>query len=255
MRILLVLALIGGCKRDPAPQDRTGDLPVPTRPAATAFAPTQTGPTAPTAPAPGDDLSGTIVATMNAGGYTYAQLDRGGTKLWVAGPETKLVVGTTLGKMVGQLMTDFRSNTLKRTFDQIYFVAAFPGATSAAPTAAAPAVATAQPAPAGADEKVSAAPNGKTVAAVWAGKATLKGKPVIVRGKVVKLNNGIMGKNWVHLRDGSGASGTNDLLVTTQDTAHLGDVVTASGTIATHQDFGAGYSYDVMIENATLVAK
>jgi hypothetical protein len=187
---------------------------------------------------------------MDAGGYTYAQLDHGGTKIWVAGPETKLVVGTTLSKMAGQLMTDFRSNTLNRTFDQIYFVASFPGAGAAA----AP-VTAAQPATTGADEKVAAAPGGKTVAAVWAAKDALKGKAVIVRGKVVKLNNGIMGKNWVHLRDGSGANGTNDLLVTTQDTVKLGDVVTASGSVATHQDFGAGYSYEVLVENATLAAK
>jgi hypothetical protein len=250
MRIVLVLALVAGCKHEQTSAlDRTDDYPVPA-PVPTAVAPAPVPAPVPTAPAPSDDLSGTIVTTMDAGGYTYAQLDRGGTKIWVAGPETKLVVGTTLSKMAGQLMTDFRSNTLNRTFDQIYFVAAFPGAApAAAPVTAAP------PATTGADEKVAAAPGGKTVAAVWAGKDALKGKAVVVRGKVVKLNNGIMGKNWVHLRDGSGTNGTNDLLVTTQDTVKLGDVVTASGSIATHQDFGAGYSYEVMIENATLAAK
>jgi hypothetical protein len=204
-----------------------------------------------TPPPAGDDVEGKIVETMSSGGYTYAHLDHDGAKVWVAGPETKLVVGASLGKMTGTLMTDFRSNTLNRTFDRIYFVGGFPGATPA-PVAASATVATA---PAGADEKVAAAPNGKTVAAVWAAKDALKGKPVIVRGKVVKLNNGIMGRNWVHLRDGTGANGTNDLLVTTQDVAKLGDVVTATGTIATKQDFGAGYAYDVMVENATLATK
>ncbi|MEO8846586.1 MAG: hypothetical protein ABI591_20175 [Kofleriaceae bacterium] len=212
---------------------------------------------APAAPAGDDDLEGKILETMNSGGYTYAHLDHGGAKLWVAGPETKLAVGTSLGKMAGTLMTDFRSNTLNRTFDRIYFVGGFPGATAApaATTAGSATVATAPAAPAVVDEKIAAAPNGKTVAAVWAAKDALKGKSVIVRGKVVKLNNGIMGRNWVHLRDGSGTNGTNDLLVTTQDVAKLGDVVTATGTIATKQDFGAGYAYDVMVENATLATK
>jgi hypothetical protein len=204
-----------------------------------------------TPPPGGDDIEGKILETMNSGGYTYAHLDHDGAKIWIAGPETKLAVGASLGKMAGTLMTDFRSNTLNRTFDRIYFVGAFPGATPAQATGSA----TVATAPAGADEKIAAAPNGKTVAAVWAATDALKGKPVIVRGKVVKLNNGIMGRNWVHLRDGTGANGTNDLLVTTQDVAKLGDVVTATGTIATKQDFGAGYAYDVIVENATLAAK
>jgi hypothetical protein len=211
-------------------------------------------PAAPPPPA-GDDVEGKVIETMNSGGYTYAHLDHDGAKVWVAGPESKLAVGASLGKMAGTLMTDFRSNTLNRTFDRIYFVGGFPGAAPAPAAVPATGSATVATAPAGADEKIAAAPNGKTVAAVWAAKDALKGKPVIVRGKVVKLNNGIMGRNWVHLRDGTGANGTNDLLVTTQDVAKVGDVVTATGTIATKQDFGAGYAYDVMIENATLAAK
>lgn len=213
-------------------------------------------PATPSAPPAGDDdIEGKILETMNSGGYTYVHLDHAGTKMWIAGPETKLAVGTSLGKMAGTLMTDFRSNTLNRTFDRIYFVGAFPGAAAAPAPIATGSTTTLPTTPPAVDEKVAAAPNGKTVAAVWAAKDALKGKPVIVRGKVVKLNNGIMGRNWVHLRDGSGASGTNDLLVTTQDVVKLGDVVTATGTIATKQDFGAGYAYDVMIENATLAAK
>ena len=199
----------------------------------------------------GDDIEGTVLETMASGGYTYARLDHAGAKMWIAGPEQKLAVGVTLGKMQGQLMEGFRSNTLNRTFDQIYFVTAFPPGSATAVASTPPAAAT----PAVADDKVAAAPGGKTVAAVFGAKDTLSGKPVVVRGKVVKLNNGIMGRNWVHLRDGTGAAGTNDLLVTTQDTAQLGDIVTASGTIALKQDFGAGYQYDVVLENSTLAAK
>ena len=82
----------------------------------------------------------------------------------------------------------------------------------------------------------------------------LKDKPVVVRGKVVKYNPGIMGKNWIHLRDGTGseASSTNDILVTTMHEAKLGDVVTVKGTVRANKDFGGGYAYKVLVEDATL---
>lgn len=81
---------------------------------------------APSAPSlSGNAVSGTVLETMEAGGYTYAQIDQNGTKVWVAGPTTKLAVGTKLGPMTGSLMTDFHSNTLNRTFDQIYFVGSY----------------------------------------------------------------------------------------------------------------------------------
>ena len=82
----------------------------------------------------------------------------------------------------------------------------------------------------------------------------MKDKPVSVRGKVVKYNEEIMGKNWLHLRDGSGAEAdkTNDLLVTTKSAARPGDVVTVNGVVRLDKDFGSGYSYKVMLEDATL---
>ena len=64
---------------------------------------------------------------MDSGGYTYAKIDRGGNAVWVAGPTTKLGVGTKLGAMTGTLMTAFRSETLQRTFDQIWFISSFSG--------------------------------------------------------------------------------------------------------------------------------
>jgi hypothetical protein len=97
-------------------------------------------------------------------------------------------------------------------------------------------------------------PDARTVAEINAQSAALKGKTVVVRGMVVKFNPEILGKNWVHLRDGSGsaADGSNDVLVTTKDAARIGDVVLAKGVVATNRDLGAGYSYKVLIEEATL---
>jgi hypothetical protein len=92
----------------------------------------------------------------------------------------------------------------------------------------------------------------RTVAEVWAQRKALKDKPVTIRGKVVKFNPGIMGKNWLHLRDGSGTADKkdNDITITTADTVAVGDVVTAKGKVLVEKDFGAGYAYPVIIEEA-----
>ena len=97
-------------------------------------------------------------------------------------------------------------------------------------------------------------PDARTVAEVNTKRADLKGKPVAVRGQVVKFTPGVMGKNWVHLRDGSGseADGSNDIVVTTQDETKIGDVVLVKGVVATDRDLGSGYRYKVLIEEATL---
>ena len=74
-----------------------------------------------------------------------------------------------------------------------------------------------------------------------------------IRAKVVKYNAGIMGKNWLHLRDGSGkADKDNDLTVTSNDVAKVGDVVVIKGAVRTDKDFGAGYAYPVIVEDAKI---
>ncbi len=98
---------------------------------------------------------------------------------------------------------------------------------------------------------IAKAEGGKTVAEVFAEKDALGGQPVTVRGKVVKVNAGIMGKNWLHVRDGSGAEGTNDLTVTTAgELPALGATVVVTGPVTLNKDFGMGYTYDVIVEDA-----
>jgi len=136
---------------------------------------------------------------------------------------------------------------------------------AAAADAAAPAATTptmppgeTHPAPAPAETVdlagIAKAEGGKTVAEVFAEKDQLAGKPVTFRGKVVKTNANIMGKNWVHVRDGSGAKGDNDLTVTTTSPSlpDVGDTVLVTGTLALDQDFGMGYQYAVIVQNAEL---
>lgn len=92
----------------------------------------------------------------------------------------------------------------------------------------------------------------KTIEGVYQEKAQLKGKQVQVRGKVVKVNNGIMKRNFLHIQDGSGGEGTNDLTVTSAQTADVGDEITVEGTVVLDTDFGFGYKYPLLIEKSTI---
>jgi hypothetical protein len=94
-------------------------------------------------------------------------------------------------------------------------------------------------------------PTARTVAEVNAQGAALKDKPVTIRAQVVKVTPEVMGKNWIHLRDGSGsaADGSNDVLVTSKALPKVGDVVVAKGTVRTDVTLGAGYAYKVLVED------
>ena len=84
--------------------------------------------------------------------------------------------------------------------------------------------------------------------------ANLNGKPVRIRGKVMKISRMIMGKNWLHLQDGTGdpAKNHHDLVVTTTEDPEENAVITVEGTLNANRDFGAGYKYEVIIENAKI---
>ncbi|HET9702180.1 MAG TPA: hypothetical protein VFP70_14790 [Burkholderiales bacterium] len=92
----------------------------------------------------------------------------------------------------------------------------------------------------------------KTVAALHQDKAALSGKLVRVQGKVVKVNNGIMGRNFLHVQDGTGDQNSNDLTVTSKQTAVVGDQVTVTGRVVLNRDFGAGYTYPLLVEDASI---
>ena len=94
-----------------------------------------------------------------------------------------------------------------------------------------------------------------TIAALYKGKAALAGKEVRVQGKVVKVNNGIMGRNFLHVQDGSGDKDTNDLTITSAQTAKVGDEVSITGRVLLNKDFGAGYAYPLLVEEANISPK
>ena len=80
--------------------------------------------------------------------------------------------------------------------------------------------------------------NLKTVADINQNMAKLAGQTVSAQGKVVKVNNGIMRRNFVHVQDGTGDATSNNLIVTSKQTARVGDEVTVSGVVVLNRDFG-----------------
>lgn len=226
----------------------------------------------------GQPVSGVVAETMNSGGYTYARITGPNGDRWIAASEMPIEKGARLTATVSVTMQNFHSRTLNRDFPEIAFVSAVAlngvAVASNADAAAAagvtgksspgvdmPAMANSHdadvmpaPEPPKLVAKVDPAPGGLTVFQVWEKRASLSGKPVVVRGRIVKANYEIMGSNWYHVQDGSGDldAGTHDLTVTSSDRANVGDVVTISGPISLGKDFGAGYAYDVMVEKASI---
>ena len=210
----------------------------------------------PPAPAPSAPLAGTVLEVKDVDQYTYLRLKTKDGEMWAAVPTSKVKVGASVSIANPQVMTGFRSKTLNKTFDRIVFgTLAGPGEQSAQPDLKSM-HADAGKGPAAPDVKVEKAkgPNAQTVAGIATGAATLKDKPVLVRGQVVKFTANVMGKNWIHLRDGTGSAavGSNDVLVVTTDTAAVGDVVLVKGTVRTDRNLGSGYSYKVLVEDASV---
>ena len=207
------------------------------------------------------NLTGKVLETMDASTYTYIRLKTATGEKWAAVPHTEIKVGEDVTVLNGTPMYGFESKTLGRKFDEIIFgTAAHAGGAqpSAADQMASMKAAHGQVSAGadGGDIKVerAAGPDAKTVAEIFEQKDKLKGSPVTVRAKVVKFSAGIMGKNWLHLQDGTGSKDTqtNDVTVNTQDQAAVGDVVTVKGKVQTDVNLGAGYSYPVLIEEATV---
>lgn len=265
---IAIAATITGCAK-------SADADKPAATATTAAAATAAIEAPAPAAAPGT-LNGKVLETMNSGGYTYIRLETAAGEAWAAIGQADVKVGSTIAITPQMTMTDFESPTLKRKFASIVFgTLVQPGGAMPAAMAAtgdsphggamgamgamgssphASGMGGNEPAASAPIAKVAKAegPDARTVEEIWAQKDALKGKRVVVRGVVVKYSSNIMGKNWIHLRDGSGSADkkNDDITVTTTSLAAKGDTVLVTGKIATNIDIGAGYAYEVMIEDA-----
>ena len=211
---------------------------------------------------------------LDADRYTYVYIEqKDGVKIWAAGERMQVGVGDTVEVLNGQTMGKFTSKLLKRTFDEIYFApvvrvinqlpenkAKFEALNKANP----PKTETTKANPHGGqvNEKavevvvlpgsVKKVEGGITIQECLAKQTKLANKTLKIRGKVVKSTANIMGKNWLHLKDGSDKTGEAELVVTTAATTKVGDTVVVSGKLSLNKDFGSGYFYKVIMEDAAV---
>ncbi len=203
---------------------------------------------------------GSVKETMNSGGYTYVLLETAEGDLWFAGPEASVSVGQTLTVEQAMPMQNFTARSLDRTFDTIYFAGALgaapaPAASSSDPHANVPGYKAAMAGKSNRPEAGSIEKADYTVSELFFQPRLLAGKEVSVRGQVTKYNSGILGSNWIHLVDGTGEAGKDDLVVTTSGECSVGDIIVAKGTLAVDKDLGSGYFFPVILEQAALTVE
>lgn len=232
----------------------------------------------------GGEIRGTVAEALPSSRFTYARLTTGSGDEWVVLDATAGIArGDAVVVRTKMVAEKFQSPSLKRTFDRVTFADLVSGGKSlpvvdakgqramngemkmlaghpplggvAAGDAKAPGAAAAPPGTTPIRVEKASGSDAHTVAEVWASRSDLRDRSVSVRGKVVKSLSGIMGKNWIHLRDGSGtpSAGDDDLTITTAESFKAGDIVTVQGTVRVDKDFGAGYAYAVIIEGGTRV--
>lgn len=200
-----------------------------------------------------------VVQTSN---YTYLKVSDNGAENWIAVTRQEAAVGETYYYEQALEMKNFKSKELDRTFETIYFVQGLSTQPVAAPAggmgggmgSSMPAMHKGKPAD-GQKEGISVAPaeGGISIAKLFASRIDYSGKKIKMKGQVVKINDEVMGKNWIHIQDGTKDGENFDLTITTLDKVAMDEVVIFEGTITLNKDFGYGYSYEVIMEDAKLI--
>ena len=172
-------------------------------------------------------------------GYTYMLVKGKGPAYWVAAASMEIAPGASITYQTGLIMEDFYSKELDRTFDKVMFLDAVMGsAKTSVPKAEVDL------------EKVEGT---VSIAELYENPGSFKGKKITVKGKVTKFNPEIMQRNWIHIQDGTEYDGKFDLTATSQDPFQVGQVVTIEGVLSVDLDFGYGYTYEILLEEATAV--
>ena len=203
-----------------------------------------------------------VSEVIQGGNYTYISAKENGADKWIAVSKQEVNPGEVLYYYDALPMENFHSKEIDKTFDVIYFVnnisknpQSSGNATMANPHAGTVPPHNGKVEASDAEVEISKADGELKIADVFANKADYSSKEFEIRGSVVKVNEQVMGKNWVHIQDGTGTDGKFDLTITTQADVKVGDVVTFKGKLTLEKDFGAGYFYDVIMEDGSLVQK
>ena len=211
--------------------------------------------------------SGVVLSSLNTGNYSYIEFESNGKPFWLATVKMTVSPGSPIQFKGGQIMANFHSKSLNKDFPEIIFSNYVKVGMEKARQAGPPSAGMAGSVDHQKYQKQTSVPvviekgsikkasGGFTVEELFSKKKQLVGKNVKIRGKIVKYTPGIMGKTWIHLRDGTGSAKTNDLTVTTTSNAKNGDTILVSGKLSLNRDFGQGYIYEVIIENANVTVE
>lgn len=190
---------------------------------------------------------------LQAGNYTYLHVNERGIEKWLAVPTMIASEGDVYYYRGGMLMENFESKDLERVFEsvlfleQVYTTPPGPEMESVTETPHSGTVEAVKM-----NFSVEPAEDGITIAELYSNKESYEGKTVKIRGAVTKFNPSIMDRNWIHLQDGSGYEGKFDLTVTSDQAVEPGNVIIVEGKISLDRDFGFGYYYEVLMENAQI---
>lgn len=180
-----------------------------------------------------------VKEVIQTSGYSYLRVKEGDKEKWLAIVRKPAIVGQTYTYDDAAPVKDFTSKELKRTFKEVFFIAKLTLVTDA-------------------DKKEpSLTPSYKSIsiAKLLKNKKSYSGKTVKIKGKVTKYSSAILNRNWIHIEDGTNFSGKYDLTITTDQEVKVGDTITVEGKISLDKDFGSGYFFDVIMEDAKLQNK
>ncbi len=204
------------------------------------------------------DLKSVVVEeSIPAGTYAYLKVGEEGESYWIAVMQEEFEIGETLYFNSFMEVRDFNSKELDRTFESILFVDKVSRDPDQVDIFSQSKDASSEPRENPMDVlidsiKIDPAPGGLSIAELYGTADKYKDKEVIVRGQIIKINRDIMDKNWVHIMDGTRVD-RSDLTFTTKDDFQVGDTITIRGKVAVDKDFGAGYVYPLIVEDAELV--
>jgi uncharacterized membrane protein YcgQ (UPF0703/DUF1980 family) len=193
----------------------------------------------------------TVTEVIQTSNYTYLQVEENNQKFWIAVVKSDSKPGDSVYYSKAYEMKNFVSKELGRTFPSVFFVQDPSSTLMPAPQPAQqPMTAKKVEIKRWSEVSVTTPQGGITIADLYKNPGMYSGKPVTIRGVVVRFNSQIMNKNWIHIQDGSDFSDRFDLTITTMDSVAVGATATFKGIVALNKDFGSGYFYDVMMEQA-----
>ena len=203
-----------------------------------------------------------VAEVIQGSTYTYMRVKENGNEKWVAVTRQDAASGDVFYYDQELQMNNFHSKEIDRTFEIIYFVSNISKTPLGSENSGAMGTMGGMMGGAEHTGKVNTQQNSSihlekkageiTVANVFANRAEYNGKEIEIRGIVVKVNPEVMGKNWIHIQDGTSDNGNFDLTVTSTGLAEVNDEITVKGKITLNKDFGYGYSYEVIMEDATV---